>query len=82
MRYDFASLIMINRKVLLDSAEDPAQLSRRLNELPPTKRSACIVGLILRAATIPSKKELLMSLPEPQVLDIMEETREVCSVPP
>lgn len=65
------------RKELLDNVEDPAQLSHHLNELPPSKRSACIVALICRAIASPSKKGLLMSLSESIVLDILEETRDV-----
>ncbi len=66
-------LSMVNREVLLDNSETSTQLSHHLNELSPSRRLA----LILRATKIPSKKELLMSLPEAQLLDIMEETREV-----
>lgn len=64
---------------MLDNAKDPVELSRRLHELPPTKRSGCVVALILRATMSTDKKGLLMALPEPIVLDVMEETREVRS---
>lgn len=74
--------MVINRKELLDHAEDPAQLSHRLHELPPTERLGCMVALIRRATASPTQKGLLMSLPEPMVLDIMEETRGVCALTP
>ncbi len=69
--------MIVYSKELLNNAEDPTQLSRRLHELSPTKRSGCIVALILRATTSSSKKRFLLSLSEPVVLEIMEETREV-----
>ncbi len=71
-----------DRKNLLDNVKDASQLSQCLTDLPPTKRSNCMAALIIRATTAPSNKGLLMSLPEPTVLDILEETRDVCSLPP
>lgn len=70
-----------NRKKLLDNTRDASQLSRRLNELSPTERSGCTAALILRATATQTGKMFLMSLPEPTVLDILEETRDVRFLP-
>lgn len=77
MHLDVFTLTTFDRKKLLDDVDDPTRLSNQLAQLPPTKRSACMVALIRRATTSSDKKGLLMSLPEPIVLDVMEETRDV-----
>lgn len=61
--------------------KDPNQLSHCLLELPPTVRAGSMVALIHRATASSSDKDLLMNLPESVASDILEETRNVCSLP-
>lgn len=70
---------ILSRRDLLDQVEGPTQLSHYLSELPLIERSSCIVALLRQAIKSPIKKSLLMSLPEPILLDIMEETLAVRS---
>ncbi len=67
-------LTIFKRVAFLDHLGDPNQLSRHLDKLSSTDHLNCMVALILQASTIPSKKELIMSLSGPMVMDVMEKT--------
>ncbi len=70
-------LTTFDREQPFDNLEDSAQLSDHISGLSPSERPGCIVGLLLRATKSSRKTNFLMSLPESQVLDIVEDAREV-----
>ena len=62
-------------KNLLDAIQEPGQFSDLLSQLSPSKRFRCVLALILRAVMSSGShhKELLFSLTEPLISDVVEE---------